>query len=103
VAAAIVPLEPAALKNVVPRSLRKHTPSMLDVHGVGLRPDHKAIVFKGHDVAAGFSIMRQRLVGPTLLQVLLTVDDAVPAGAYALALTDGEGKVTNAVRFEVAK
>jgi hypothetical protein len=103
VAAAIVPLEPAALKNVVPRSLRKHTPSMLDVHGVGLRPDHKAIVFKGHDVAAGFSIMRQRLVGPTLLQVLLTVDDAVPPGAYALALADGEGKVTNTVRFEVAK
>ncbi len=98
-----VPLEPAALKNVVPPSIRRHTPSMIDVHGAGLRADHKAIVFRGKDVAAGFSVVRQRLVGPTLLQVLLTVDDSVAPGAYQLAVSDAEGKVTNTVRLEVAK
>jgi hypothetical protein len=44
--------------------------------------------------------MRQRYVGPTLLQVLLKVDAAAPTGAYAMSLVDGGGPPPTPARWK---
>ena len=76
---------------------------LVDVHGVGLRSEHQVRLTRGREAARGIEVMRQRYVGPTLLQVLLKVDASAPTGAYTLSLVDGAGTATNARPFEVAK
>lgn len=94
---------PAAVTNVSPPLLHRGANVLVDVHGVGLRGDHQVRLTHGREAARGIEVMRQRYVGPTLLQVLLKVDPSAPTGAYVLSLVDGTGAATNARPFEVAK
>jgi hypothetical protein len=97
------PGAPAAVTNVSPPILHRGAQVLVDVHGVGLRSDHQVRLTRGREAVRGIEVMRQRYVGPTLLQVLLKVDAAAPTGAYAMSLVDGGGTATNARSFEVAK
>jgi hypothetical protein len=97
------PAGPAAVTNVSPPLLHRGANVLVDVHGVGLRSEHQVRITRGREAARGIEVMRQRYVGPTLLQVLLKVDASAPTGAYTLSLVDGAGTATNARPFEVAK
>ena len=97
------PAGPAAVTNVSPPLLHRGANVLVDVHGVGMRSEHQVRITRGREAARGIEVMRQRYVGPTLLQVLLKVDASAPTGAYTLSLVDGAGTATNARPFEVAK
>jgi hypothetical protein len=97
------PTTPAAVTNVSPPVLHRGANVLVDVHGVGLRSDHQVRVARPREAARGIEVMRQRYVGPALLQVLLRIDAGAPTGAYVLSLVDGTGNATNARPFEVAK
>jgi hypothetical protein len=97
------PATPAAVTNVSPPVLHRGANVLVDVHGVGLRSDHQVRVARPREAARGIEVMRQRYVGPALLQVLLRIDAGAPTGAYVLSLVDGTGNTTNARPFEVAK
>jgi hypothetical protein len=99
----VEPAAPAAVTNVSPPLLRRGANVLVDVHGVGLRGDHQVRLTHGREAARGIEVMRQRYVGPTLLQVLLKVDAGAPTGAYMISLVDGTGSATNSRPFEVAK
>jgi hypothetical protein len=97
------PAAPAAVTNVSPPLLHRGANVLVDVHGVGLRSDHQARISRPKEAVKGVEVMRQRYVGPTLLQVLLHVDAGAPTGGYLLSLMDGTGAATNARPFEVGK
>jgi hypothetical protein len=89
--------------NVSPPLLHRGANVLVDVHGVGFRSDHQARISRPKEAVKGVEVMRQRYVGPTLLQVLLHVDAGAPTGSYLLSLMDGTGSSTNARPFEVGK
>jgi hypothetical protein len=97
------PAAPAAVTNVSPPLLHRGANVLVDVHGVGFRSDHQARISRPKEAVKGVEVMRQRYVGPTLLQVLLHVDAGAPTGGYLLSLMDGTGASTNARPFEVGK
>jgi len=99
----VEPAGPAAVTNVSPPLLHRGANVLVDIHGVGLRGDHQVRLTHGREAARGIEVMRQRYVGPTLLQVLLKVDAGAPTGAYMISLVDGAGSATNSRPFEVAK
>ena len=75
-ARAAEPATPAAVTNVSPPVLHRGANVLVDVHGVGLRSDHQVRVARPREAARGIEVMRQRYVGPALLQVLLRIDAA---------------------------
>jgi hypothetical protein len=97
------PPAPAAVTNVSPPLLRRGANVLVDVHGVGLRGDHQARITRPREAVRGVEVMRQRYVGPTVIQVLLHLDAGAPTGAYFLLLVDGAGNATNARPFEIVK
>jgi hypothetical protein len=76
---------------------------LVDVHGVGLRSEHQVRLSRPREAVKGVEVMRQRYVGPALLQVLLHVDAGAPTGGYFLTLVDGAGNATNSRPFEIGK
>ncbi len=99
----VEPAAPAAVTNVSPPLLKRGANVLVDVHGVGFRSDHQARLSRPKEAVKGVEVMRQRYVGPTLLQVLLHVDAGAPTGGYFLSLVDGKGAATNARPFEIGK
>jgi hypothetical protein len=102
-ARSVEPATLAAVTNVSPPLLHRGANVLVDVHGVGLRGDHQVRITHGREAARGIEVMRQRYVGPTLVQVLLKIDAGAPTGAYMLSLVDGSGSATNPRPFEVGK
>jgi hypothetical protein len=96
-------LERASLTTVVPPSIRRAARTLVDVRGTGIRRDHRVILLRGKEVAAGISVAAQKLDNPTLLKVMLLVDGAAEPGSYTIALVDPQGEVTNALRLELSK
>jgi hypothetical protein len=97
------PPAPAAVTNVSPPLLHRGANVLVDVRGVGLRSDHQARITRPREAIRGVEVMRQRYVGPALVQVLLHVDAGAPTGGYFLSLVDGAGNATNARPFEIGK
>jgi hypothetical protein len=93
----------AAVTSVSPPLLRRGATALVDVHGVGLRSDHQVRIGRGRDSARGVEVVRQRYVGPALLQVLLRVDPSAAPGAHVLFLVDGAGHNTNPRPLEIVK
>lgn len=93
--------EAASLSTVAPPKVRRGTPTMLDVRGRALRPDHRVVVLRGGRVPAEIGVPRQKLVDSTLIQVLIIVGPGAPKGEYDVAVADGEGRRSNRVHFEV--
>jgi hypothetical protein len=98
-----LPAEPAVLTAVSPLSVKRPSTTMLDVRGTGLRPDHQARILKLKEAPAGISVVRQKFVDGTLVKVLVSLDESVVPGLYAVALADAQGTVTNSLSFTVAR
>ena len=75
----------------------------LDVRGSGLRPDHKGVVLKGRDVVPGVSVINQRFVSSSLVQVMVKIEDSAAPGTYQLLLVDAQGQATSPRPLEVTK
>src|SRR5262249_18737308 len=102
-AAAPVALGPASLTALAPPSVKRHATGILDLHGDNLRADHRAEVLGGREAAKGISGGAYRLVSPSLLQVVILVEEGAAPGPYTISLADAQGAATNPLRFEVAK
>jgi hypothetical protein len=98
--ASTAPAGPTTLINVAPPRVKRNGNTLLDVHGVALRADHHAVVLRGGHSAADVLVTRQKLVGSTLVQVLVAVS-ATAKGSYELIVLDGQGNRSNGVSFEV--
>jgi hypothetical protein len=96
-------LEPIALRSLTPPTVRRKGMAILDLRGSGFRADQRAVVFRGKEIPTTITVVRQRFVNPGLMQVGLQVDEAAATGAYAIGLADPQGRVSNTLRFEVAK
>jgi serine/threonine-protein kinase len=101
--ASVEPTAPAVLTTVTPRVLKKGSTGIVDVHGLGLRSEHQIRIWKGHDTAAGFTLVRQRRVNDTLIQAVVQVDAGAAAGPYSLVVVDSKGGVSNLLPIEVPK
>ncbi len=96
------PAGPAALSALVPGKARKGGKALVEVRGSGLRPDHRAQVLKGRELAPGINVT-QRYVDQGLVRLILEIGEAAAPGTYLVLLVDGNGQATNALRFEVTK
>jgi hypothetical protein len=96
------PAEPAVLTTLSPPRVKRPGNAIVDVRGTGLRPDLVARIVRGREAAAGVQIVRQRFVSPTLIQVVLRLEDAAAPGTYQLYLSDG-GTNSNARALEITK
>jgi hypothetical protein len=76
---------------------------VLDIHGSGFRGDLVARFARPKDSSPTFTVVRQRLVSPGLMQVIVQVDASTGAGAVLLALVDGQGNQSNILNLEVSK
>jgi hypothetical protein len=91
----------ARLLAVAPATVRRGSAFRLELRGSALRPDHRARVLRGRRDATGIAVVRQEVVSPTLVSVVVLVDEDAPLGSYSIALLDGDGHMTNSVGFEV--
>jgi hypothetical protein len=55
------------------------------------------------EVPWGITVVRQKLVGDSLITVLLDLEETVEPGEYALAVEDGLGTRSAPVIFEVTR
>jgi eukaryotic-like serine/threonine-protein kinase len=92
---------PALLSAIEPKTVRRGSTFRLDVSGTGLHAQHRARVLRGGRPAAGIGVVRQEMVSASLFRIVVLVDEEAVLGSYAVALVDGEGRVTNSVGFEV--
>jgi hypothetical protein len=90
----------AALVNVAPPRVKRGGTTLLDVHGVALRAEHHAVILRGGHSAADVLVSGQKLVGDTLIQVLVAAT-AGAKGTYDVIVLDARGNRSNAVSFEV--
>lgn len=100
-----LPAVPASLSAIAPFSLKRGATNVVDVHGKGLRSDHRPIVFKAktREAAPGFTIVKTRLTSSELLLVFIQVAADAAPGKYTFALADAQGNTTNLLNLEVPK
>jgi eukaryotic-like serine/threonine-protein kinase len=92
---------PVLLSAIEPKTVRRGSTFRLDVSGTGLQAQHRARVLRGGQPAAGIGVVRQEMVSANLFRIVVLVDEEAALGSYAVALVDGEGRVTNSIGFEV--
>jgi hypothetical protein len=95
--------EPALLTTLSPLSVRRPGRVLLDIHGSGLRSDQHARVLPLKEAPRGITVIRQKWVGPTLVNVLLELDGTVTPAIYAIALEDASGGRTNPLNLTITK
>jgi serine/threonine protein kinase len=95
------PSEPATLNAIAPRTMSRGQKSLYDLHGTGIRADHRPMVLKGSSAVTGVTVVQQKLVSSKLLRMLVNVDGSVAPGNYSIVLVDATGKSSNAVSFEI--
>jgi hypothetical protein len=89
------------LTAISPLSVSRPGKVLIDLHGIGFRPRHRALVLPVKKVPWGITVVRQKLVGDSLITVLLDLEDTVEPGEYALAVEDGFGTRSDPMIFEV--
>ncbi len=98
------PAGPAVITALVPAKLRKGATVLVDVRGSGLRPGlQPRLAFRGREPAQGVQVVGQRFVNPTLLTLLIKIDDQAREGNYLVMLTDAQGNASNARPFDVGR
>jgi hypothetical protein len=99
------PAEPPTLTAISPLTLKRGGTTILDVRGTNLRADLKfhIVKVKGGAAASGFSIARQRLFNPGLLQILVKLDESAEAGAYVASVLDPKGAGSNGLPITITK
>jgi len=102
---AAAPAEPALLTAISPLALKRGQTTILDVRGTNLRADLllRIVKAKNGTPASGFSIARQRLFSPTLLQILVKLDESADAGAYVASVVDPQGATSNGLPITITK
>jgi hypothetical protein len=98
-------LEPAVLTAISPLVMKRGQTTILDIRGTNLRADlqlrlHKA---KGGVPTTGYSIARQRLFNPQLLQVLVKLEESADTGACVATVIDGRGNSSNGLPLSITK
>jgi hypothetical protein len=93
------------LTAISPLALKRGQTTILDVRGTNLRADLqlRIVKAKGGAPASGFSIARQRLFNPTLLQILVKLDESADAGAYVASVVDPQGSPSNGLPITITK
>jgi outer membrane biosynthesis protein TonB len=104
-AVATAPAAPATLTAISPLALKRGQTTILDVRGTNLRADLQLHITKakGGGSVAGFSISRQRLFNPGLLQILVKLGDTAEAGAYVASVVDPQGSPSNGIPITITK
>jgi len=97
------PAEPAVLQTISPLTIKRPSTTIFDVHGTGLRADLRATLLKIKDAPNGISVLRQKLVNSTLVQVVVKVEEGTTPGLYGLSMADSRGGFSNTLSFTVAK
>ncbi|HYN01625.1 MAG TPA: hypothetical protein VE359_04210 [Vicinamibacteria bacterium] len=97
------PAEPAVLTALSPLSVRRPGRALLDLRGTGLRADLRARILPLREAPRGISVARQKWVSPSLVTVLLELEETVTPGVYAVALEDPSGRQTKPLQFTVTK
>jgi serine/threonine protein kinase len=99
------PAEPATLTAISPLALKRGGTTILDVRGTNLRADLRLhiVKVKGGGAATGFSIERQRLFNPGLLQILVKLDESAETGAYMASVVDPKGMGSNGLPITITK
>jgi hypothetical protein len=97
------PAAPALLTAVSPLTVKRGGTTMLDLRGTGLRGEQQVRIVKVKENTDGISVQRQKFMDPTLIKVLISLDPNVPPGAYAIALSEPGGGLTNTLAFTVVK
>jgi hypothetical protein len=102
---AAAPEGPPMLTAISPLALKRGQTTILDVRGTNLRADLqlRIVKVKGGAHASGFSIARQRLFNPTLLQILVKLDESADAGAYVASVVDPQGATSNGLPITITK
>lgn len=95
--------EPTVLTAVSPLQLKRGATTILDLRGSGLRSDQRATVLKIKEAPNGISVVRQKFVNGGLVQVIVKLEPTAAPGAYALALADPAGTLSNTLSFTVSK
>jgi hypothetical protein len=86
-----------------PLTLRRPTTAILDLRGIGLRPDHQARVLKVKNEPNGIAVVRQKYAGPNLIQVVVRLDETVTPGVYSMGVADARGVWSNSLSFTVTR
>ena len=73
----------------------------MELHGTGLRADHRVQVLRGRQAASGIRVTRQQPLGPLVTRVTLLIEEDAPLGDYSIVVVDGEGAHSNALSLEV--
>jgi serine/threonine protein kinase len=104
-AAAAGPTEPATLTAISPIVLKRGQTTILDVRGTNLRQELQLHITKpkGGGSAIGFSITKQRLFNPGLLQILVKLEETAEAGAYMASVVDPQGSPSNGLPISIVK
>lgn len=97
------PAEPASLSAVSPLSVRRPGKVLLDIRGAGLRADLRVRILPLKETPRGITVIRQKWTSPSLVTVLLELDASVAPTAYAIALEDARGGLTNPLQLQVTK
>jgi hypothetical protein len=92
---------PILLKSLAPPVMARGTTNFYDLHGTGLRPELTAVLLRGRDVVSGIAVVKQVYVNPTLVRVVVRVDQSVSPGSYTLTLVDSHGSASNGVSFKI--
>ncbi len=95
------PPPPAALRALSPRRAGRRETVNLEIHGSGLRIDHRVRVMRGQREAQGIHVVREEIVDHALVRVTLLVDEDVPPGLYSVVLVDAQARTTNSLSLEV--
>jgi hypothetical protein len=102
-AASEPPAEPASLSAVSPPSVRRPGKVLIDIRGIGLRSDQRVRLLPLKETPRGITVIRQKWTSPNLVSVLLELDASVTPTAYAIALEDPSGGLTNSLQLLVTK
>lgn len=102
-AASAAPQEPSSLSAVSPLSVRRPGKVLLDIRGSGLRANQRVRVLPLKENPRGITVVRQKWTSSSLVSVLIELDASVTPTAYAIALEDPAGALTNPLQLVVTK
>jgi hypothetical protein len=102
-AASAAPTEPAALTALSPLSVKRPGKVLLDIRGSFLRADQRVRILPLKANPEGITVVRQKWTGPNLVTALIELDASVTPAAYAVALEDATGTLTNPLQLTVTK
>jgi len=98
-------IEPAVLTAISPLVMKRGQTTILDIRGTNLRAEMQLRLYKakGGVPTTGYSITRQRLFNPQLLQVLVKLEENAETGACVATVIDGHGNTSNGLPLTIAK